>query len=155
MAFSFSVNRRRSEVSLELFTMDIDKLMRINLERLLAASGLKQNRLAELVGVHPSVINDILGDRRPIGKDTLMRLCKALGVGPWEFYIDESTPVVTDNKEREALKIFREAGPLHVAEEIQRYGKFLVKEAKERDSKDPQTQKGRSRIHAPHPGKGK
>ena len=82
---AFFVNRRNSEHPLSLFTMknfDIDSLLRNNLKRLIDSTGMKQNRLAETVGVHPSVINDILAGRRPMGKDTMARLCRALDVEP-------------------------------------------------------------------------
>lgn len=84
-----------------MIDIDIDALIRKNLKRLIEQKDIQQNKLAEAIGVHPSVINDILGGRRPVGKDTMSRLCKALNVVPWEFYWTEKTPVIKDTEEQE------------------------------------------------------
>lgn len=110
--------------------IDADKLIKRNLQRLLEKRGMQQNRLAQAIGVVPSVINDILAGRRPMGKDTMQRLCKALDVDLWEFYWTEDTPVISDEKEREALALFREAEALGVAGDMEKYGRFRVREAR-------------------------
>jgi transcriptional regulator with XRE-family HTH domain len=102
-------------------TLDIDALIRKNLRRLIVQAGYKkQNEFAVFVGVDAAYINNVLQERRSLGKDVMERICRAMKIQPWEFYVDESTPVVLDDLEHRAVELIRAARPLGVAEEILR-----------------------------------
>lgn len=130
MICTISGNGQLAESSIISCSMvDIDKLISANLRRLIAARNLKQNELARLVNVSPTVINDVLADRRQAGKSMLQRLCEVLGVDVWEFYVTEATPIVTDPGELQALQRHRAAQALGVAEEVSNYESFRIQEA--------------------------
>lgn len=90
----------------------IDNLIAENLKRLLGEKDISQNKLAEMLDVPPPLINQIIQSRKGMGKDLMARICKALHVEPYEFYITDETPVVSDELEKEILKLYREAREL-------------------------------------------
>lgn len=133
MYVAFNVNGQNCEPHIHLFAMnelDADNLIRKNLRRLIDKHQLQQNKLAEAIGVVPSVINDILAGRRAMGKDTMARICKAMKVDLAEFYWTEDMPVAIDDGEREALRLFRQMRQLGIAEEVTRYETFRIADAK-------------------------
>lgn len=111
---------------------DIDILIGKNLKRIRERAGLSQLKLALLIGTTPQRISAYETGRDGMGKDYMERVMRALKVEAWEFYITDSTPIVVDDYEREAIRIAREAGALHVAEDIVRYGRFRIEEAKKK-----------------------
>lgn len=152
-------DRQAGKDSLRLFTMNVDVnlILRENLIRLMEAKGINQVTLSELMGVKATIVNDLLSDppRRSIGKYYLQRLCEILEVDVWEFYITKTTPVITDAKEKEMVMLLREAGPLHVSEELERYGKFLIRDARERAKAGQGGRPDHARKRELHPEKGK
>lgn len=126
-------NGRQCEFRLSLFTMtDLDDLIRKNFRRILDQHKLQQNTLAESIDKKPSEINDILAGRKPMGKDTMTRICKKIGIDPWEFYWTEKLPIIKDETEREALDRYRREQVAGVAEDVAKYGEFRILEAKKK-----------------------
>jgi transcriptional regulator with XRE-family HTH domain len=104
--------------------LDIDFLIGRNLRRLRELRGLSQDDLADKMTVSKQRISGIETGREGMGKDVMARACKALEVHPWEFYVDEKTPCVLDEKERQALYMIREAEKFGVAEDVAEYARF-------------------------------
>lgn len=128
-----SVYRQNAKTSIYwimLNAKDLDKLIGKNLKRIRLKAELTQDKLGEMIGVDGVVIAQIEGAIRGMGKVVMSRLCKALNVYPYEFYIDNDTPVAYDEIEKETLFTLREAKKLGVAEEIPKYGKYLIQEIK-------------------------
>lgn len=109
---------------------DIDILVGKNVRRLRKRTGLTQDQLGEKIGVDGNVIAQIEGAIRGMGKSIMARLCSAMKVHPWEFYIDQDTPITADASERSVVETLRSARPLGVAEDFVKYGRFLVEDAK-------------------------
>ncbi len=119
--------------------IDIDKLIGENLKRIRLAKGLTQDRLAEMVIIPKALISDTENNKRGIGKDIMSRICKALNIKPYEFYLEPDTPIIEDDLEKETLSTLREAKKfgIMVAEKIPEYGRFVIKEAKKSKTKKP------------------
>lgn len=129
--FNNCLNRQTIKDGLSLSGMkDIDSLIQHNLSRLLKQKGIKQIELAKKINVPPSVINDLLAGRTMMGKSMMMRICEALGVEVWEFFVTDEVPIIQNEHEKEMLYLIREAEHYHVAEDVARYGKFRIAEAK-------------------------
>lgn len=122
--------------------MNIDDLTKKNLVRLMNARGLKQIELADKIETTPQHLNAILRGDRGLGSDLLTRVCNALGVQPWEFYVTEQTPCIIDEKEKQILYTIREAEKMGVAEDIARYGQFRIAEAKKTKTAAPRKSRG-------------
>jgi len=145
-------NRLRGEFILSSFTMmDIDNLIRNNLRRLIEQRNVQQNKLAAAIGVTASVINDILAGRKPVGKDTMTRLCKAFDIEPWEFYWTEKTPIIKDDQELKDIQQRREADRVGIADMVREAEASWIEAAKKKklvvsDSLDLRLQRLRERA---------
>jgi len=119
--------------------IDIDKLIGENLKRIRLAKGLTQDRLSELVNIPKALISDAENNKRGIGKDIMSRICNALDIRPYEFYLEPGTPIIEDNLEKETIYTLREAKQfgIMIAEKIPEYGRFVIKEAKKSKTKKP------------------
>lgn len=98
----------------------IDKLIGKNLKRLRQQVGLTQDALGEKIGVDGVVIAQLEGAIRGVGKKVMARLCNALQVEPFEFYINSHTPIVSTDLEKEILYTTRKAEEMgcgYIAEE--------------------------------------
>lgn len=141
MRYAFKENRQDRESYLSLFTMmdiNIDDRIRSNLRRIIDSFGIQQNKLAEQAGVHPSVINDILGARRPMGKDTMARICRALKIDVSEFY-------KTDSEVREEAAVYREreAEKYGVADQVKIVTEAIIEAAKKKSGSSGANAAGR------------
>lgn len=87
--------------------MDINKIVGANLQRLLHKFHLSQNKLAEMLNVKPSYVNAIIRSKKGMGKDVQARLCTLLKVRPFEFYIEDDTPLIMDESERRVVTEMR------------------------------------------------
>lgn len=105
----------------------IKRLLGSNLRRLRTARNLTQDQLGGMLdpavdGSHIAGIEAGNG----VSDEVLARLCNALKVEPWEFSWTERMPIVKDAQEREYLDMIRQAQAAGVAEEITRYGKYML-----------------------------
>jgi len=133
MLYNFG-NRRESEFPLSLFTMpDIDLLIKKNFRRILDRHRLQQNTLALSIGKSPSEINDILAGRKPMGKDTMTRICVELKIDPWEFYWTEKTPIIKDQAEQAQLSLYRQAEQLGIADQVREQEEIWIERAKKKE----------------------
>ena len=146
------LNRQKSIIllasNMQWKVNDLDKLIAKNLRRIRNERGLTQEELGELAGgVEGTYLSQVENNLTGLGKDVMLRICNALNIQPYKFYIDKDTPLIQNKNEQEIIHIFREAKDLgtNVAEKIPEYGKFIIKETKK--SKTPAPRKGRSLRH--------
>lgn len=136
-----TVYRQTKPLALTLLVMkreDIDTIMGLNLKRLRIKASLTQEALAELIDVSQGLIPRWESGIKGIGKEVLIKLCKALNVQPYEFYIDESTPLPATDLERKALFMARAAESSrldYIAEEIIEYGSQRIERVKKEQKK--------------------
>jgi len=110
--------------------LEINRLIGKNLRRLRDSRKLSLSKFADIVGSTPQRISGIENGREPMGKAMMEKICGQLNVRPWEFYIEEDTPLITDSSEKRQLELFREARALGVAEEVTRYGMYQIEGAR-------------------------
>jgi len=115
-----------------IYSMDIDKTIGLNLRRIREAAGLSQSELADRIGSLPQRVSAYENGREGMGKDYMDRVCKALNADPWEFYVTSRTPIVTDKGEREALELYRAEKAAGVSEDVAKYGRFRIEEARKK-----------------------
>jgi transcriptional regulator with XRE-family HTH domain len=111
-----------------MHSVDINSLLGSNLKRIREGKGISQKVLADMIDTDPPRISEWEAGRRGIGKDILSRLCAALGVEPYEFYIkdEQQSLFPKDPFERDALETLRAAEAVGVAEDGMNYMKYLV-----------------------------
>jgi transcriptional regulator with XRE-family HTH domain len=130
---------------------DIDNLIGKNLRRLRETRGLSQSGLGDAVGMDKTKISAYENAHAVMGKDVMTRFCNALSVQPWEFYVDEETPIVTSGLEQRAIYMVREAEKEHldyVAEETVEYAIGRIKQSKKKLQKGTAGESGAARPSA-------
>lgn len=65
-----------------------------------------------------------------VGKSVLEQLCWLFETQPYEFFIDDSTPIAKEGQERELFYKIREAEALHLGEDLKSYVSFRIQEKK-------------------------
>lgn len=115
---------------------NIDEIIGRNIKRLRDSKGWTQEELAHRIGTHSDGLIS-LWERgiKGVGKASLSVLCHVFNVKPYEFYIEDDTPIAKDETEKKWLYIMREAEPLHLREEIERYGHFAIENEKAKKKK--------------------
>ncbi|MBF0330266.1 MAG: helix-turn-helix transcriptional regulator [Nitrospirae bacterium] len=124
--------------------MDIDKLIGTNLKRIRKAKGLSQKQLAELIKTPWTRLSAYETGREGMGKDIMLRICEALNIKPYEFYIENDTPIVSSAEERRCILITREAkekGLQHIINESLSYAEFRMVSAKNEKSEKVKKEK--------------
>lgn len=115
---NFQVYRQNTLGRLEFYVKtvkDIDRLIGKNLKRLRISKGFTQDELGELAGVDGNVIARIEGSILGLGKKNMLKICRALNINMYEFYINHDTPLPASDLEKKALYTAREAEKLGVA----------------------------------------
>lgn len=131
---------------------DFIKTTSKNLRRIRLAHNLSQTLLAEKINSTPSTISNYETGAERMHPDYIERICTALGdVRPWEFYLEDDTPIIQSEKEKQALLIIRQAEVLRVAEDIVHYGEYRVKEARHEASYPGAAKKTRVARHKGRP----
>jgi transcriptional regulator with XRE-family HTH domain len=110
----------------------LDQLIAANLRRLREQYALSQQALADMIGIDKSKISAWENGHAGVGKLWLEKLCTALKVRPYEFYIEPSTPIAENDQEMQHLLLYREARQLGLADEIDRYTRYTVEHEKSR-----------------------
>ena len=105
---------------------EIDAIIGRNLRRLRTDRGLSQRDLSEKIGTYAPRLSALESGSLGMGKEIMARICTALKCRPYELFIDEDTPIITDAHLRHAISLMRRAEEMGVAEKIEEYGEFLV-----------------------------
>jgi transcriptional regulator with XRE-family HTH domain len=120
-----------TEKAQKTFTLkkNIDQLVGKNLKRLRESRKWTQEELSNLAGNHSDGIVSLWEHGlKGIGKNAMSVLCNVFNVQPYEFYIDEDSPVARDEIERNMINMLRQAEKLDLREEIERYARFAIEE---------------------------
>jgi len=97
---------------------DVDRLIAGNLRRIRNKKELSQLDVARLVGMDKAKISAYENAHAVMGKDVMVRFCKALEVDLWEFYWTEKTPIVRDAREMADIEQRREAEKVGIADMV-------------------------------------
>jgi len=141
MNIANSVYRHRCENTLTFYMKkgEVDFIIGRNLKRLRNKENLTQEQLAEMLKIESiSLISDWERGVKGIGKDVLERLCNIFDVRPYEFYIENDTPLPSSDLERKALYMAREAeklGVQYIAEEAVEYTTHRLQVVKKQEGK--------------------
>lgn len=96
--------RNRFEKNLSPKHPELDPVLYPNLKMQIWKTGIRQNRLAQLVGIHETVLSKIINGFRPPDPDIRSRIAAALQTDEaWLFAADvDSKPVPNPEQERGA-----------------------------------------------------
>ena len=122
-----------AEKAQKIFTLkkNIDELVGKNLKRLRESRKWTQEELSTLTGNHSDGIISLWEHGiKGVGKNAMSVLCNVFNVQPYEFYIDEDSPIAKDELEKNMLNMLRQAEQLGLREEIERYARFALEEKK-------------------------
>lgn len=121
---------------------DIDIIIGRNLRRIRYRMGLTQEAIGNLIGNPKSKISAIESGQEGLGKELMARLCTALSLSLWEFYLDDQTPLPQSNLEEEALYFARSAekvGQGAIAENLIGYGKHSLNKKILKENVEPKS----------------
>lgn len=108
----------------------LDVVMGKNLSRLREAAGFKrQQDFADALGIlSQNLISQWEIGMKSFGKENLQKFCQILKCQPYEFFIDEDTPIIKDRDEQEALFRYRKEKLLGIAEDVIRFSNYMMGE---------------------------
>lgn len=112
--------------------LDIDEVISRNLRRIRTERQMTQEDLGKLINAQPQLINMIENNRKGMGKDIMTRLCRVLGISPYELYLDASAPVAEDDQMKRVLGMMREARELGIIEPMLQYAEYLIEKAEQK-----------------------
>jgi transcriptional regulator with XRE-family HTH domain len=105
---------------------DIDIRIGKNLKRLREVRTVSQQKLADMINTPQARLSAYENGREGMGKDIMARICNALNVELYEFYVNEKTPVVHDPQERRVLQKLKEARDLGIYDVMMEYAEYLI-----------------------------
>ena len=121
--------------ALYLYTMNIKQLKAANLRRLREQAGMKQWQIEEMIGAKESHISEMESGKRAISDRVISILQDKLNIRPYEFFINNETPILKDGEESRHISDYREAEKLMIADKVDSYMSFIIKE-KQREKKE-------------------
>ena len=131
-----------------IFLMDIDVLIGKNLKRLRTIKNLSQEHLAEMINTPATRLSAYENGREGMGKDIMTRICKALSVEPYEFFLFDKAPIIADSIEQNLLQTYRAIKHIDpiVADDVIKYGKWRLEKTEETE-KNPLAHKSKRIRH--------
>ena len=109
--------------------LDIDKIIGINLKRIRIERGMGQEEFAQKISISKQRLSAYENAKEGLGKDVMSRICTVYNIDPYEFYIEDDTPLPATELERKALYTIREAekmGAGYIAEEACNFTKHRL-----------------------------
>lgn len=135
----------KTSILLYSYIVNINDIKRKNLKRLIEKLGRgSQRRIATIIDTEPSYINNILQGRRNLSDEMIERICKALNIRPYEFYIEKDTPIVSADTEKKCIMLTREAenkGMKHIIDESLSYAEFRMRSLEREETKTEKRKK--------------
>jgi len=80
-----------------------------------------------------SNVSDMENNRRTITDKVISTISTSLKIDPSEFYIGQDTPIITNEKEKEMLRKFREAEKLNAEEEVSSMTQWIIENASKKN----------------------
>lgn len=124
---------KADKLSIIIFMEDIDVIIGKNLRRLREKNKLSQDDLAAMIDTPKSRISGIENGRVGMGKDVMMRVCRALTVNSWEFHLTDKTPIIKDRQELEDIQQRREADLVGIADMVREAEASWIVAAKKKE----------------------
>jgi transcriptional regulator with XRE-family HTH domain len=101
-----------------------------NIRRLRTMHGYTQETLANRIKAKTSHISEMENGKRGIGEKIIVRLCNVFKVEPYEFYVNNKSPIPLTPLQYKALDVIKEAEELksdHVVREVCEFAHYRIK----------------------------
>ena len=111
-----------------------------NIRRLRTMHGYTQEVLANRIKAKTSHISEMENGKRGIGEKIIVRLCNVFKVEPYEFYVNNKSPIPLTPLQYKALDVIKEAEELesdHVVKEVCEFAQYRIKLLKKELKKKP------------------
>jgi transcriptional regulator with XRE-family HTH domain len=119
-----------------------------NIRRLRTMHGYTQEKLANRIKAKTSHISEMENGKRGIGEKIIVRLCNVFKVEPYEFYVNNKSPVPLTPLQYRALDVIKEAEELkseHVVKEVCEFAQYRIKLLKKGLKTKPSTRRVKRR----------
>jgi len=115
-----------------------------NIRRLRTMHGYTQEVLANRIKAKTSHISEMENGKRGIGEKIIVRLCNVFKVEPYEFYVNNKSPIPLTPLQYKALDVIKEAEELkseHVVKEVCEFAQYRIKLLKKELKTKPSTKR--------------
>jgi len=119
-----------------------------NIRRLRTMHGYTQEKLANRIKAKTSHISEMENGKRGIGEKIIVRLCNVFKVEPYEFYVNNKSPIPLTPLQYRALDVIKEAEELkseHVVKEVCEFAQYRIKLLKKELKTKPSTKRVKRR----------
>jgi transcriptional regulator with XRE-family HTH domain len=109
---------------------ELNKITGHNIRRLRTMHGYTQEALADRIKAKTSHISEMENGKRGIGEKIIVRLCNIFKIEPYEFYVNNSSPIPLTPLQYKALDVIKEAEELqsdHVVKEVFEFARYRIK----------------------------
>jgi transcriptional regulator with XRE-family HTH domain len=110
--------------------------------------GYTQEKLANRIKAKTSHISEMENGKRGIGEKIIVRLCNVFKVEPYEFYVNNKSPVPLTPLQYRALDVIKEAEELkseHIVNEVCEFAQYRIKLLKKELKTKPSTRRVKKR----------
>lgn len=114
-------------------TGELNTITGRNIRRLRKGHGFTQEKLANLIKAKTSHISEMENGKRGIGEKIIVRLCNVFKVEPYEFYVNDYSPMPLTPLEFKALRMIKEAEKMkakHIINEICEFANYRINSMK-------------------------
>jgi transcriptional regulator with XRE-family HTH domain len=118
-----------------------------NIRRLRTMHGYTQEQLANRIKAKTSHISEMENGKRGIGEKIIVRLCNVFKIEPYEFFVNNKSPIPLTPLQYKALDVIKEAEEMksdQVIEEVCEFAQYRIKLLK-KDSKTKTSSRRRKR----------
>ncbi len=109
---------------------ELNKITGHNIRRLRTMHGYTQEELANRIKAKTSHISEMENGKRGIGEKIIVRLCNVFKIEPYEFYVNNKSPIPLTRLQYKALDVIKEAEELksdHVVREVCEFAHYRIK----------------------------
>lgn len=111
-------------------TGELNKITGHNIRRLRSMHGYTQEALANRIKAKTSHISEMENGKRGIGEKIIVRLCNVFKVEPYEFYVNNKSPIPLTPLQYRVLDVIKEAEEMksdHVVKEACEFAHYRIK----------------------------
>ena len=111
-------------------TGELNKITGHNIRRLRTMHGYTQEALANRIKAKTSHISEMENGKRGIGEKIIVRLCNVFKVEPYEFYVNNKSPIPLTPLQYRVLDVIKEAEEMksdHVVKEACEFAHYRIK----------------------------